>query len=69
MSNFLEQILNTKVNQLESDAARWAYVRDHLAEQLPGINDGTFAFNIRFPQGRAATFTELIDRLRAGETA
>lgn len=64
MSNFLEQILNAKVQQLENDAARWTYVRNTLAQAIDPHMDGTSAFRFRSPQGRAGNITELIDRLR-----
>jgi hypothetical protein len=64
MTNFIQQILTSKINQLETDAARWAYVRDHLAQGMDPRMDGTFTFRFRSPHGRAAHITELIDDLR-----
>lgn len=64
MENFIEKLLNQKVQQLEADAARWAYVRDTLSQGMDFRIDGTMIFRLRSPQGRALTITEIIDRCR-----
>lgn len=46
---------------LYTDAARWRFVRDNLAQASDLKMDGLSRFYFRHPKGRARTIDELID--------
>jgi len=54
--------LEAVIEQLEADAARYAFIRDNQVQAQSPQMDGTSAWHVRRMYGRTGTFGELVDR-------
>lgn len=51
---------------LKTDAERYRFIRDVLAQAMDPRMDSTFIYRVRSPQGRGRNFDEVIDNLMRG---